>query len=244
MSPSQSALFTSTASATARPRPQRIRDPIGDPVHRGNIGSLRGHWIARLPTSQMTVRPSCTQLRHATRTHELTLWSRFTYIHNPNTLGLDVRQPGGGGWSAGPSPKLRNRRKTEEMPAMFLAMVSSERSCRAASFPDGSPIRLVPPPICGPPAQRQTEDRGGGRSLWHRDYHFSPKPKATTSSRGVRADSPHQLKTATRFYHPRDPHRPRWVYVARWTHKYPTPPRPAAFLVTAPPPVRCLRGGE
>ena len=44
-------------------------------------------------------------------------------------------------------PNCRNLAKTWRIPAMLRAICSSDKSWRDSSFPEGSPIFVVPPPI-------------------------------------------------------------------------------------------------
>src|SRR5580704_2345484 len=49
--------------------------------------------------------------------------------------------------SVGPSPNFRNGAKQRRIPAMFAAICASVSNWRDSSLPDGSPMRVVPPPI-------------------------------------------------------------------------------------------------
>ena len=49
--------------------------------------------------------------------------------------------------SSGPSPNRRKRENTVLMPCLFSSICSTVRSLRLSSLPDGSPTRVVPPPM-------------------------------------------------------------------------------------------------
>ncbi len=49
--------------------------------------------------------------------------------------------------SDGPSPKRMNGVKQRRMPAMLASICASLSNWRDSSLPEGSPMRVVPPPI-------------------------------------------------------------------------------------------------
>ena len=49
--------------------------------------------------------------------------------------------------SVAPSPNRSRRSKLVRMPSLLLSICATDRIWRDSSLPDGSPTRVVPPPI-------------------------------------------------------------------------------------------------